>query len=687
MRRSSMKPPFVAVLPLMLALGCAAPAAASTSEQAGDAAHDARMAWWREARFGMFIHWGLYAVPAGTWGDDTGHGEWIYTTAQIPLERYERFREQFNPVAFDADAWVRMAKNAGMKYIVITTKHHDGFGLFDSRHTDYDVMSTPFGRDILRELSEACARHGLRMCWYHSIMDWHHPDYLPRRDWEARGAAGADFERYERYLHDQVTELLTSYGPIGVMWFDGEWERTWNHERGVRLYELCRRLQPDVIVNNRVDVWRGGMAGFSQSQEAVGDFGTPEQEIPATGVPGVDWETCMTMNGHWGYNRHDKNFKSTRELIRMLVDIASKGGNYLLNVGPQANGEFPPESVQRLEEIGRWMAVNGAAIYGTQASPFAALPWGRCTQRGDRLYLHVFDWPADGMLTVPGLGNEPRAVRLLADAGRAVAWERVASDLRLSVGRRAPDADCSVVELVLDGAPIVYRAPEITAEADIFVRRARVRVASAAPELEARYTLDGSEPSARSPRGGDWIQLDDSAVVRARSFHRGRAVGEVAERRFTRVAPRPAAELGPSVQVHALQRAVYRGDWNRLPDFTALAPAETGMSEHIAPLAEEYVGLVYQGHVLFPEDEVYTFILNADDGARLWIGEQLVVDNDGLHAPEERRGQIALARGHHPVRVEWFNKTGGYELSLQVHAPGDAPHPLADWPLLPVTRP
>ena len=402
-----------------------------------------RMQWWREARFGMFIHWGLYAVPAGEWNGDTGHAEWIRETAHIPLEQYEQFLTQFNPVRFDADAWANMAADAGMKYLVITSKHHDGFGLFDSALTDWDVGSTPFQRDILKELSEACERRGVRFCTYHSIMDWHHPDYVPRRSWETRSAEGADFARFRRYLHGQVAEVITRYHP-DVMWFDGEWESTWTHEYGVELFEHCRALAPWMIVNNRVDVHRGGMAGFSASSEAVGDFGTPEQEIPATGAPGVDWETCMTMNDHWGFNSHDANWKPTRELVRMLVDIASKGGNYLLNIGPRADGTFPPEAVERLREIGAWMKENGAAIHGTSASPFDALPWGRCTLKrdGDKttLYLHVFERPANGEIVVPGLGNEALTAEMLTGARDRLALRRDGSDVVVELPPRLPDA-------------------------------------------------------------------------------------------------------------------------------------------------------------------------------------------------------------------------------------------------------
>ena len=244
-----------------------------------------RMEWWREARFGMFIHWGLYSIPAGEWQGKTGYGEWIRDSAQIPVEQYDQFVKQFNPVKFNADQWVRIARDAGAKYIVITTKHHDGFCLFDSKVSDYDIMSAPYRRDIMKQMAEACRREGLRICWYHSIMDWHHPDYLPRRGWEKRSSEGADFNRYVSYLKGQVKELLTRYGDIGVMWFDGEWEDTWNHERGQDLYDFVRSLQPNVIVNNRVDKGRGGMGGMSDAGFA-GDYGTPRAGNSRDRYPG-----------------------------------------------------------------------------------------------------------------------------------------------------------------------------------------------------------------------------------------------------------------------------------------------------------------------------------------------------------------------------------------------------------------
>ncbi len=420
-----------------------------------------RLAWWREARFGLFIHWGLYAIPAGEWGERKDHGEWVLDTAHIPLAEYERLAAQFNPVRFNADEWARTAKDAGMQYVVITTKHHDGFCLFDSQHTDFDIKSTPFGRDVMKALSDACRRQGLRVCWYHSIMDWRHPDYLPRRSWEQRSAEGGVFERYVAHLRNQVTELLTNYDDVGVMWFDGEWESTWTHAHGQALYDLCRQLQPNVIVNNRVDKGRAGMAGMTTEARFAGDFGTPEQEIPPTGLPGVDWETCMTMNEHWGYNKYDHDWKSSADLIRKLVDIASKGGNFLLNVGPTAEGEFPPACVDRLRALGAWLRTNGESIYGTSASPFKTFPGGRCTQRardgdGTRLYLHVFEWPGDGRLRIDGLSNDVQMAFLLADSEQtALDVQRIDGTLTVAVPAQTPDAADVVVVLDVRGQPKV----------------------------------------------------------------------------------------------------------------------------------------------------------------------------------------------------------------------------------------
>lgn len=413
---------------------------------------DRRMQWFREARFGMFIHWGLYAIPAGEWNGKNvpGASEWLLYSAQIKLEDYLPLLQQFDPVKFDAKEWVRIAKDAGMRYIVITSKHHDGFALWDSKLTEWDVMGTPFKRDILRELAEACKEAGIRLCFYHSIMDWHHPDYLPRRPWDPRPHLQPDFERYVEYMNGQLKELLTGYGDIGILWFDGEWEATWTHERGRDLYHYVRSFQPSIIINNRVDKGRGGMGGMTD-EGFLGDYGTPEQEIPSAGLPGVDWESCMTMNGSWGFHRNDHNWKSAKTLIENLVDCASKGGNYLLNVGPTAFGEIPEPSVERLKAIGEWMRSNGEAIYGTTAGPFPRpLPWGRATQKPNRLFLHVFDERAS-TIELPGL----EAIIIEAFPHRAP-WQKLSIDrtedgYRIDLSGWVRDEPVGVLEVRVQG--------------------------------------------------------------------------------------------------------------------------------------------------------------------------------------------------------------------------------------------
>jgi alpha-L-fucosidase len=418
---------------------------------------DARMRWWREARFGMFIHWGLYALPAGQWeGRQMPEiGEWLMSKYRIPIAQYQQLAPRFNPVQFDADAWAATAQRAGMRYMIITSKHHDGFAMFHSACDRYNIFdATPFKRDPIKELADACRKHGLKFGVYYSqALDWHERDAGGTEPWLSLNAGNMtwgntwDFphqaeKQYERYFEKkvkpQLRELLTGYGPLGVIWFDTPF--TISREQSEELYNLVRSLQPDCIMNSRL----GNGLGDYQS---AGD-----NKIPARGVL-RDWETPATINRTWGYKSFDTQWKPAQTLLRNLIDIASKGGNYLLNVGPTAAGEIPAPSIERLAAVGRWLDVNGEAIYGTTAGPFQKpLPWGRATQKPGRLYLHVFDWPKDGRLRVP-LKNRPAKAYLLTRPGDFLVTSSSGDSLEIWLPTAAPDPDASVIVLDIEGSP------------------------------------------------------------------------------------------------------------------------------------------------------------------------------------------------------------------------------------------
>lgn len=334
---------------------------------------DKRMEWWRNARFGMFIHWGPYAIPAGIHNGKPvdGIGEWIMNNAHIPIKEYEVFSKQFDPKKFNADEWAIIMKDAGMKYVVITSKHHDGFCLWDSKVSEYDIIDfSPYKKDILKELSKACKKQGIKFGVYHSIMDWHHPDAqsinYPEYNNASKPGGNPNFPSYlENYLKPQMRELVDDYD-VEIMWFDGEWIDEFTHDQGKELYQYVRSLKPSILINNRVDKGRQGMQGMNKADaDYAGDFGTPEQEI-LEGSSALDWESCMTMNDTWGFKKNDHNWKSAQTLVHNLIDVAAKGGNYLLNVGPTAEGLIPEPSVERLKAVGEWLQTNSEAIYNTE---------------------------------------------------------------------------------------------------------------------------------------------------------------------------------------------------------------------------------------------------------------------------------------------------------------------------------
>lgn len=422
-----------------------------------------KAAWFREAKLGMFIHWGLYSIPAGEYTNpktgkaSTNHAEWYLETTRMPVSEYEKFLPQFNPVKFDAEKWAQAAADAGVKYLCITSKHHDGFALFPSKvTTGWHFGLTPMGkagRDPLMELKLACEKRGIAFCLYHTIMDWHDTNYAGRRAYNDLPGAKlpADMDKFQAFLHASTAEAIERYHPR-MMWFDGFWEKCWTLERGRALQAHLRKQNPDMIVNDRVGPTAASTGGLGNG-ELFGDYTTPEQFIPSGPLPGGRaWETCMTMNDHWGFNKADHNWKSSTTLIRNLVDIASKGGNFLLNVGPTGEGEIPQASLERLAAIGRWMKVNGESIYGTTASPFTEkFDWGRVTAKGDTIYLHVFKRPADGVITLPG---DIKSARLLADGTRlstSVAIGNAPTDaphlVRITLPDNLPDATDTVVKV------------------------------------------------------------------------------------------------------------------------------------------------------------------------------------------------------------------------------------------------
>ena len=390
--------------------------------------------WFQDAKFGVFLHFGLYSQLGGA--GSPGLAEWIMHEKKIPAKQYQRLAEFFNPEKFDADQWVRGFKTAGARYVVITSKHHDGFALFDSKVSDFDAVdATPFGRDILAELAEACRRHGLKLFFYYSQLDWRHPDYFPRgRTGQHAGRPeGGEWERYLAYQNAQVRELLTQYGPIGGIWFDGWWDQEegpyrtrWNLKR---TYEMIHKLQPGAMIANN----------HHQLPFPGEDYQAFERDLPGENAMGFNaapigklpLEMAETMNGSWGFSLTDDQYKSPEQLVRTMVGAAGRNSNFLLNTGPMPDGRIQPENMETLAEIGRWLEVHGASIYGTRGGPLAPQPWGVTTTGEDgTVYVHLLDWEA-GKLFVPLPGRFSRAS--LVAGGAKVPLRRARGGIELDV--------------------------------------------------------------------------------------------------------------------------------------------------------------------------------------------------------------------------------------------------------------
>ena len=377
------------IVSLIFLQACQTPAPRDYANTDTKIEKDERMQWWRDAKFGMFIHWGGYSHLGGVYKGDTltGNAEWIQFKDKIPADEYATLIAPFNPVKYNANEWAKLANDAGMKYMVITSKHHEGLAMWDSKVTDFDMVDfASYGQDVLKPLAKACKKEGVKFCTYHSILDWHYPE-----------ARGDSFHLYrENILKPQLKEIIEELNPA-VMWFDGEWIKEWTEPQGKDLYNFLRNLNPNLIINNRVGKGRKGMQGMNKDGSYVGDFGTPEQEI-IENASALDWESCMTMNDTWGYNVGDDNWKSAQTLIHNLVDVVAKGGNYLLNVGPTGEGLIPQESIDRLLEMGKWLEINGEAIYNTKrAKHYKEGEQIRytSTKDGKRLYAIALEWPGE----------------------------------------------------------------------------------------------------------------------------------------------------------------------------------------------------------------------------------------------------------------------------------------------------
>lgn len=618
---------------------------------------DPKMDWWKEAKFGMFIHWGLYCIPSGEWNGKktTNIAEWILTDLKIPVAEYKAYANQFNPTKFNAEELVLLAKAAGMKYMVLTAKHHEGFAMFKSSDPFNIVDATPYKKDVVQQLADACKKHNMPFGLYYSqAQDWTHPGGgMYCKHWDA--AQEGSFSKYiDEVALPQVKEIMEKFNPR-IIWWDTPAEMTPAEAKKFTDY-LAK--YPNLITNDRLG---GGVHG---------DLETPEQYIPATGIPGKNWESCMTMNGTWGFSRFDHNWKSTETLVRNLVDIASKGGNYLLNVGPTPEGEVPMPSIERLKEVGAWMKENGEAIYGTKASPFSQLSWGRVTQKAKGnntiLYVSVFEWPKDGKLVISGLENKVLKAYPLASKNNALKVEVKEAEKVIDVKSIKQSAYTTVIVLEIKGTPVVNNAPAITSESSVFTDKISFDITGNTKNGELRYTTDGSAPTAVSTIANGTITLNatQNTTVKAASFVKGKRVSAVSEVTYKMEKPLAPAYAGkPGIKYN-----YYEGSWEKLPDFSKLAPVKSGVVDNFninERKVDLYYGFTFDGYINVPETDVYSFYLRSDDGSKLIIDDTKILDNDGTHGMDEKRLDVALEKGLHKIAIQFFQHGGGQGLKLE----------------------
>ena len=452
----------VTVAIMLLAMTASTTAKDFRSESQAD--YEARLKWFTEARFGMFIHWGPVSIKGTEIGWSRG--------SQVKREVYDNLYRQFDPTKFNAAEWVSIAKQAGMKYIVITSKHHGGFSIFDSKLTDYDIMSTPYGKDVMKALSKECEKQGIIFCTYYSILDWYHPDYNTAGTYGGPGyrlpeGTEPDMDRYVAFMKGQLREIVEGYGPIGIMWFDGEWEEPWSKERGWDLYQYVRSLQLDIIVNNRVGKGRQGMQGQTKSTEYAGDYDTPEQRI---GNFQIDrpWETCMTICMQWAW-KPDDQMKTLKQCLHTLIRTAGGDGNLLFNVGPMPDGRIEPRQVERLKEMGKWLKEYGQSIYGTAGGPFKPGPWGVSTRKDNRIYLHILKSPGDA-LTLPPIDRKIKSATLLTNG--EVTVRQSDEDITLLMSTADISEIDKIVVLELDGNAMDIEPVEIASISLAFEKKA-----------------------------------------------------------------------------------------------------------------------------------------------------------------------------------------------------------------------